>query len=89
MNKSNFEAQTAANFVASEIRRSGINAFERMKKLKAVFNADSFTMQELTEVLDPDWKSPEQIQAEKEAEEAAAKAEAEAKAAAKANRKAA
>ena len=89
MNKSNFEAQLVANFVASEIRRNGQNAFERMKKLKAVFNTDSFTMDELTEVLDPNWKSPEQIQAEKEAEEAAAKAEAEAKAAAKAQRKAA
>ena len=89
MNKSNFEAQLVANFVASEIRRNGQTAFERMKKLKAVFNTDSFTMDELTEVLDPNWKSPEQIQAEKEAEEAAAKAEAEAKAAAKAARKAA
>ena len=89
MDKSNFEAQLVANFVASEIRRNGQNAFERMKKLKAVFNTDSFTMDELTEVLDPNWKSPEQIQAEKEAEEAAAKAEAEAKAAAKAQRKAA
>lgn len=89
MNKSSFEAQLAANFVASEIRRSGLNQFERMKKLKAVFASDSFTLVELIEVLDPDWKSPEQIQAEKEAEEAAAKAEAEAKAAAKAQRKAA
>ena len=89
MNKSNFEAQMAANFVASEIRRSGQNAFERMKKLKAVYSGDSFTMAELTEVLDPNWKSPEQIQAEKEAEESARKAEAIAKAAAKAARKAA
>lgn len=77
---STYEAQLAANFVASEIKRNGINVFERMKKLKAVYAADSFTMQELTEPLDPNWKSPEQIQAEKEAEEAAAKAEAEAKA---------
>ena len=89
MNKSNFEAQLAANFVASEIRRSGINQFERMKKLHAVFNSDDFTMQELTEVLDPGWKSPEQIEAERLAAEEAAKAEAEAKAAAKAQRKAA
>ena len=89
MNRNAFEAQMAANFVASEIRRSGLNQFERMKKLKAVYSEDAFTMAELTEVLDPNWKSPEQIQAEKEAEEAAAKAEAEAKAAAKAQRKAA
>ena len=81
MNKSNFEAQMAANFVASEIRRNGINAFERMKKLHAVFNSsEDFTMQELTEVLDPAWKSPEQIEAERIAAEEAAKAEAEAKA---------
>lgn len=84
MNKSNFEAQMAANFVASEIRRSGFNQAERMKKLKAVFNADSFTMAELTEVLDPGWKSPEQIEAERLAAEEAAKAEALAKAARKA-----
>ena len=89
MNKNTYEAQLVANFVASEIRRSGFNQIERMKKLHAVFNSDDFTMQELTEVLAPDWKSPEQIQAEKEAEEAAAKAEAEAKAEAKAARKAA
>ena len=88
MDKNTFEAQLAGNFVASEIRRNGNNIFERMKKLKAVFDADSFTMAELTEVLDPNWKSPEQIQAEKEAEEAA-KAEAMAKAEAKAARKAA
>ncbi|WP_163098679.1 hypothetical protein GL267_008645 [Acidithiobacillus ferrianus] len=89
MDKSNFEAQMGANFVASEIRRSGINQFERMKKLKAVFNADGFTMQELTEALAPDWKSPEQIEAERLAAEEAAKAEALAKAEAKAVRKAA
>ena len=89
MNKSNFEAQMAANFVASEIRRRGFNQVERMKKLKEVYAREDFTMPELTEALDPNWKSPEQIQAEKEAEEAAAKAEAEAKAAAKAARKAA
>ncbi len=89
MNKHTYEAQLAANFVAAEIQRSVLNQFERMKKLKAVFNANSFTMQELTEVLDPDWKSPEQIEAERLAAEEAAKAEAEAKAAAKAQRKAA
>ena len=89
MNKSNFEAQLAANFIASEIRRNRFNTFERMKKLKEVYAREDFAMQELTEVLDPGWKSPEQIEAEKEAEEAAAKAEAEAKAAAKAARKAA
>lgn len=81
MNKNAHEAQLAANFVAIEIRRSGFNQAERMKKLKAVFNADSFTMQELTETLDPNWKSPEQIEAEREE---AAKAEAAAKAASKA-----
>lgn len=85
MNKNAYEAQIAANFVSAEIR-SGVNQFERMKKLHAVFNSDSFTMQELTEVLDPGWKSPEQIEAERKAAEAAAKAEAEAKAAAKAAR---
>lgn len=89
MNKSNFEAQLVANFVAAEIRRNGNNVFERMKKLKAVFAGDSFTMQELTEVLDPGWKSPEQIEAERLAAEEAAKAEALAKAEAKAARKAA
>lgn len=71
MNKSSFEAQMAANFVASEIRRSGINQHERMKALKAVFSADDFTMAELAEVLAPDWKSQEQIEAEKAAEAAA------------------
>lgn len=89
MNQSTFEAQMAANFVAAEIRRNGQNAAERMKKLKAVFSADSFTMAELTEVLNPGWLSPEQIEAERLAAEEAAKAEAEAKAAAKAARKAA
>ncbi|MBU2718921.1 hypothetical protein HF563_05935 [Acidithiobacillus ferridurans] len=89
MNKSNFEAQMAANFIASEIRRNGQNAAERMKKLKAVYAGDSFTMQELTEVLAPDWKSQEQVEAERLAEEAAARAEAAEKAAAKAQRKAA
>ena len=71
MDKNTYEAQVAANFVAGEIRRTGQNAFERMKKLKAVFNAASFTMAELTVLLDPDWKSPEQIEAEKEAAEEA------------------
>lgn len=89
MNKNAYEAQLAANFIASEIRRNGNNVFERMKKLHAVFNATSFIMPELTEVLDPGWKSPEQIEAERLAAEEAAKAEAEAKAAAKAQRKAA
>ena len=89
MNKNAHEAQLAANFVASEIRRNGNNVFERMKKLKAVYASDNFTMAELTEVLDPNWKSPEQIEAERLAAEEAAKAEAKAKAAAKAARKAA
>lgn len=89
MNKNTYETQLAANFIASEIRHSGINQFERMKKLHAVFNSDDFTMQELTEVLDPNWKSPEQIEAERLAAEEAAKAEAAEKAAAKAQRKAA
>ena len=89
MNKNTYEAQLAANFICSEIRRSGFNQVERVKKLQAVFNSEDFTMAELTEVLDPNWKSPEQIQAEKEAEESARKAEAIAKAAAKAARKAA
>ena len=88
MNQHDFEAQMAANFVASEITRNGQNTFERRKKLKEVYARESFTMAELTEVLDPGWKSPEQIQAEKEAEEAALKAEAEAKAAEKAAKKA-
>ena len=89
MNKSNFEAQMAANFVASEIRRSGFNQVERMKKLKEVYAREDFTMPELTEVLDPGWLSPEQIEAERLAAEEAAKAEAMAKAEAKAQRKAA
>ena len=89
MNRNAFEAQLAANFIASEIRRSGFNQAERMKKLHAVFNSDNFIMPELTEVLEPGWKSPEQIEAERLAAEEAAKAEAEAKAAAKAQRKAA
>lgn len=82
MNQSNYEAQLAANFIATEIRRNGQNATERLKKLKAVYATDNFTMAELTEVLDPNWKSPEQIEAERLAAEEAAKAEAEAKAAA-------
>ena len=89
MNKNTYEAQLAANFVCAEIRRSGFNQVERVKKLQAVFNSEDFTMAELTEVLDPNWKSPEQIEAERLAAAEAAKAEAEAKAAAKANRKAA
>lgn len=67
MDKNTYEAQVAVNLVAGEIRRTGQNAFERMKKLKAVFNAASFTMAELTVLMDPDWKSPEQNEAEKEA----------------------
>ena len=71
----NFQKQMAANFVSIEIKRSGVNVFERMKKLKEVFARANFTtMAELTETLDPNWLSPEQIQAKKEAEEAAAKA---------------
>jgi len=89
MNKHTYEAQLAANFIAAEIKHNGNNVFERMKKLHAVFNATSFTMAELTEVLSPDWKSPEQIEAERLAAEEAAKAEALAKAGAKAARKAA
>lgn len=73
MNKNNFEAQLAANLVAAEIRRTGINQAARLAQLKQVMNRVEFTPTDLTEVLDPDWKSPEQIQAEKEAEEAAAK----------------
>ena len=67
MDKNTYVAQVAANLVAGEIRRTGQNAFERMKKLKAVFNAVSFTMAELTVLMDPNWKSPEQIEAEREA----------------------
>ena len=89
MNQHTHAAQLAANFIASEIRRSGQNAAERMKKLKAVFDADNFIMPELTEVLDPGWLSPEQIEAERLAAEEAAQAEALAKAEAKAQRKAA
>ena len=89
MNRNTFEAQLAANFVAAEIKRNGQNIFERMKKLKEVYARDDFTMRELTEVLDPGWKSPEQIEAERVAAEEAAKAEAAAKAAARAARKAA
>ena len=88
MNKNTYEAQLAANFIASEIHRSGFNQLERMKKLKEVYAREDFTMQELTEVLDPNWKSPEQIEAERLAAEEAAKAEAAEKAAAKAARKA-
>ncbi|QFG77825.1 hypothetical protein F6A13_03625 [Acidithiobacillus sp. 'AMD consortium'] len=73
MNKNNFEAQLAANLVAAEIRRTGINQAARLAQLKQVINRVEFTPTDLTEVLDPNWKSPEQIQAEKEAEEAAAK----------------
>ena len=79
MNK--FQAQLAANFVASEIRRSGNNVFERMKTLKEVYASKDFSMADLTVLLARDWLSPEQIQAEREAAEAAA--------AAKPNRKAA
>lgn len=86
MNQHTFEAQLAANFVASEITRNGQNAAERRKKLKEVYAREDFTMQELTEVLDPGWKSPEQIEAERLAEEEAMKAEAAEKAEAKAAR---
>ncbi len=55
----NFQKQMAANFVSIEIKRSGVNIFD--------FSQDSFTMGELTQVLDPNWKSPEQIQAEEAA----------------------
>ena len=86
MNQSNYEAQLAANFVASEITRNGQNTFERRKKLKEVYARESFTMAELTEVLDPNWLSPEQIEAKRKAEEEAMKAEAAEKAEAKAAR---
>ena len=89
MNKHDFESQMAANFVASEIRRNGNNAFARMERLKEAYAREDFSMAELTEVLDPNWKSPEQIEAERVTAEEAAKAEAEARAAAKAQRKAA
>ncbi|MBU2720568.1 hypothetical protein HF563_14605 [Acidithiobacillus ferridurans] len=67
MNKSNFEMQLAANFVASEIRKSGQNVFERLRALKEIYAREEFAMPDLTEVLDPAWLSPEQIQAEAEA----------------------
>lgn len=86
MNQHDFEAQLAANFVASEITRNGNNVFERRKKLKEVYARESFTMAELTEVLDPNWLSPEQIEAKRKAEEEAMKAEAAEKAEAKAAR---
>lgn len=84
MNQSTFEAQLAANFIISEIRRNGQNVAERTKKLKEVYARPQFTMAELTEVLDPNWLSPEQIEAKRKAEEEALKAEAAAKAEAKA-----
>ncbi|MHB8250665.1 hypothetical protein [Acidithiobacillus sp.] len=74
MTKNNLEVQVAANFVASEIRKSGQNVFERLKALKEVYAREDFAMTELTELLAPDWLSPEQIEAEKEAAEAAADA---------------
>lgn len=89
MNKSNFQAQMAANIIASEIRKNGQNVLARMAHLKEVFNREDFTMQELTAVLAPGWLSPEQIEAKRLADEEAAKAEALAKAEAKAQRKAA
>lgn len=89
MNKSSFKAQIAGNIIASEIRKNGQNVIARMAHLKQVFSREDFTMQELTEALDPGWLSPEQIEAERLAAEEAAKVEAEAKAATKAQRKAA
>jgi hypothetical protein len=70
MNKNSFEAQLTANFVASEIRQSGINQAARLQHLREVLNSDSFSVSDLTEVLDPNWKSQEQIQAENEAKAA-------------------
>jgi Tfp pilus assembly protein PilW len=67
MNKNSFEAQLTANFVASQIRQSGINQAARLQHLREVLNSDSFSAADLAEVLDSNWKSPEQIQAEKEA----------------------
>jgi hypothetical protein len=72
MNKNDFQAQFAANLVASEIRRNGTNLFSRMEHLKDVYSREDFAMTELTDLLNPDWKSPEQIEAEREAAEAAA-----------------
>jgi len=67
MNQNTHQAQLAANFVASEIRKSGQNTFERLKALKAVYAREDFSMTDLTELLAPDWLSAEQIEAEKEA----------------------
>lgn len=74
MNKSTYEAQLAANFVASEIRKSGTNVFSRMAQLKEIYAREDFTMTELTDLLNPDWKSPEQIEAEQAAAEETAAA---------------
>ena len=74
MNKNTCEAQLAANFVASEIRKSGTNVFSRMAQLKEIYAREDFAMTELTALLDPDWKSPEQIEAEQAAAEEAAAA---------------
>jgi hypothetical protein len=72
MNRTHFKAQLAANLVAAEIRRTGINQAARLAQLRHVFDRPEFSADELTEVLDPAWKSNEQIQAEKDAEEAKA-----------------
>lgn len=71
MNRTSFEAQLAVNFVAVEIRHNGVNFGERKKHLKAVFAHEDFTLAELTEVLDPNWKSVEQVLAEEAAKQEA------------------
>ena len=84
MNKNDFQAQIAANFVASEIRKNGTNVSGRMQQLKEIYAREDFAMTELTELLNPDWKSQAQIEAEQAAAEEAAAA-----VTAKPNRKAA
>ena len=73
MDKSTYEAQLAANFVASEIRKSGTNVFSRMAQLKEIYAREDFAMTELTDLLNPDWKSPEQTAAEEAAAAVTAK----------------
>lgn len=72
MNKNTFAAQMTANFIASEIRKSGVDVACRMQQLNKTFAArEDFALADLTELLNPDWK-PDQAEDQPEAEQAAA-----------------
>lgn len=75
MNKTDFQAQMAANFVAAEIRHNGLNGRARKAQLQRVFDRADFALTDMTCLLDTDW-TPTDFDLAEEAVEKAKKARA-------------